>query len=58
MGFTPYTEQLDWLPDFTDLNPIGHCWDALDSTVSEREVQPTTLDELGQTLVVEWAALS
>ncbi len=51
-------EQLDWPPYPPDLNPIEHCWDARDRAVRQRDVQPTTLDELGQALVQEWAALT
>ena len=40
------------------MNLIEHCWDALDSAVRRRDVQPTTLNELGQSLTEEWAALS
>ena len=53
-------DQLDWPPYSPDMNPIGHCWDALDKADRTREVQPTTLNELGQALTdsEEWAALS
>ena len=40
------------------MNLIEHCWDALDSAVRRRDVKPTTLNELDQSLTEEWAALS
>ena len=40
------------------MNPIEHCWDTLGIAVRRREVQPTTLNELGQVLSGELAALS
>ena len=50
-------DQLDWPPYFPDMNPIEHCWNAMENAVRRREVQPTTLNELGQALTKEWAAL-
>ena len=50
-------DQLDWPPYSPDMNPFEHFWDALNNAVRRREVQPTILNELGQALTEECAAL-
>ena len=37
-----------------DLSPIEHLCDVLDRRVGKRQSQPTSHDELGQALTVEW----
>lgn len=51
-------EQLPWPAYSPDLNPIEHCWDALDRAVRSREVQPTNLRELSVALTEEWGRMS
>ena len=45
---------LDWPARSLDLNPIEHTWDILQRGISARPVQPRTLQELKDALVVEW----
>ena len=45
---------LDWPANSPDLNPIEHLWDELARRVNEREVVPTTLQQLRVALLEEW----
>ena len=44
---------MDWPARSSDLNPIEHAWDILQSAISARPVQPKTLQELKDALVAE-----
>jgi transposase len=37
-----------------DTNPIEHLWDELGRAVRNRDIPPTNLQQLGQSLVEEW----
>lgn len=49
--------RMDWPAYSPDLNPIEHAWDALQTRISQLPVAPTTLDELTDALVQEWAQI-
>lgn len=50
-------ERMDWPARSPDLNPIEHAWDMLQTAISARPVQPTTVPGLQQALLDEWARL-
>ena len=45
---------MNWPAWSLDLNPIEHAWDILQRVISARPMQPRTLQELNDALVVEW----
>ncbi|GBL89147.1 hypothetical protein AVEN_255269-1 [Araneus ventricosus] len=50
--------QMAWPARSSDLNPIEHVWDMLGRRIAGRSVPPSTLHELQQALLQEWALLS
>ena len=46
--------RMEWPARSPDLNPIEHAWDMLQTAVSSRPVQPTSVQELRQALLEEW----
>ena len=47
-------EELDWLAQSPDLNPIEHLWDELDRRLQARPNRPTSVPNLTNALVAEW----
>jgi len=48
------TIRMDWPARSQDLNPIEHVWDMLQTAISVRQVQPTTVQKLRQALLEKW----
>ena len=48
---TATIDGMDWPARSSDLNPIGHAWDMLQTTISDHSVQPTKVPELQQALL-------
>ena len=46
--------RMEWPARSPDLNPIEHAWDMLQTAVSSRPVQPSSVQELRQALLEEW----
>ena len=46
--------RMEWPARSLDLNPIEHAWDMLQTAVSSCPVQPASVQELIQALLVEW----
>ena len=46
--------RMEWPARSPDLNPIEHAWDMLQTAVSSRPVQATSVQELRQALLEEW----
>ena len=44
----------DWLSKSSDLNPIEHLWDNLDTRVRQRQNPPGNVNELPDALLEEW----
>ena len=44
-------EEMDWPARSSDLNPIEHAWDTLQTAISDRFVLPTEVSELQQALL-------
>jgi len=49
--------RMDWPARSPDMNPIEHVWDMLQTAISARPVQPTTIAQLRLALLDEWAQL-
>ena len=47
-------EELDWLAQSPDLNPIEHLWDELERRLRARPNCPTSAANLTSALVAEW----
>ena len=50
-------DRLDWPARSPDLNPIEHLWDTLGRAVRNRQQPPRNVQELGEALTEEWAAI-
>lgn len=50
-------EELDWLADSPDLIPIEHLWDELEQTFPARPSHPTSVSDLTNALLDEWAKI-
>lgn len=49
---------MQWPARSPDLNPIEHLWDHLKRKVRSRDPAPTTLPELEEAVIEEWASIS
>ena len=47
-------EELDWLAQSPDLNPIKRIWDELERRLRARPHGPTSVPDLTNALVAEW----
>ena len=47
-------EELDWLAQSPDLNPIEYLWDELESRLQARPNHPTSVPDLVNALVAKW----
>jgi hypothetical protein len=52
---TAAIERMDWLERSPGLNPIEHAWNKLQTAIFARPDLPTTVPELQQALLDEWA---
>ncbi len=49
---------LKWPPQSPDLNPIEHLWDVVEREIRIMDVQPTNLQQLGNTIMSIWTKIS
>ena len=49
-----HVEELDWHAQCSDLNPIEHLWDELESRLRASPNLPTSVPDLTNALVAEW----